>query len=527
MTPPAGWTCGTLPAVGGTGSVVCTYTAGAFPVSTTSGNFIFVVKTDQALADGSSISQTVTVAASNPETNTANNSATAITTVQRRVDVAVTKVANDPGSDGAFAQGETVTYTLVVTNNGPSRATNVVMTDPLPAGFSFSSVTPGGPTCTQSAGTVTCTYATMDSGATNNITISGTITVSSTQLTNTANTTRTETDTNAANNSASVTISINAPTVVHMLEMHAVQDNKGKVVLIWTTKFEAENLGFNVYRESAAGRQKLNRYFVAGSTFFSKRDELHSGRGYRWKDKVREGEFAQYYVEDVDLHGVQTMHGPVTPALAGSVPDEASTDTIADLGTTDGAVFLSPRGIGMPRYPVIQPTRQQREQQWDLASQPAMKLMVTEEGWYRVTRAELAAAGFDAGDTKKLALFAEGIEQPIVVTDDAIEFYGIGIDTAAGGARAYWLVRDKGSKLRVKNDKAKKGAASAASTPFTVSRVERFYYFTWVINNGDRENFFGSIISSAGVGQELAVEHLDPSGNASLEVAIQGGTAGA
>jgi len=527
MTPPAGWTCGTLPAVGGTGSVVCTYTAGAFPVSATSGNFLFVVKTDQALANGSSISQTVTVASSNPETNNANNSATAITTVQRRVDVAVTKVANDPGSDGAFSQGETLTYTIVVTNNGPSRATNVVMTDPLPAGFSFVSVTPGGPTCTQASGTVTCTYATMDSGASNNIVISGTITVSSTQLSNTANTTRTETDTNAANNSATVVVSVNAPTVVHMLEMQAVQDGKGKVVLTWTTKFESENLGFNIYRESSAGRTKLNKHLVAGSTFFSKRDELHSGRGYRWKDKIRPGEFAQYSIEDIDLHGVRTLHGPITPSFAGSVPDEASTDTIADLGTADGAVFLSPRGIGMPRYPVIQPTRQQREQQWDLASQPAVKLMVTQEGWYRVTRAQLAAAGFDAGDTKKLALFAEGIEQPVVVTDDAVEFYGIGIDTAAAGARAYWLVSDKGTKLRVKNEKGKKGAQSVASTPFTISRVERFYYFTWLINNGEKENFFGTIITSAGATQELAVEHVDPNGNASMEIAIQGGTAGA
>ena len=524
ITPPPGWTCVT-PSVGGTGTITCTYT-GAFPVSTTSGNFTLVVKTDQALADGSTITQPVTVSTSNHDTNATNDTASATTTVIRRVDIAVTKVTNDPGPDGAFAQGETLTYTITVTNNGPSRATNVVMTDALPAGFSFSSVTPGGPTCTQSSGTVTCTYATMDSGAVNVITISGTITVNSTSITNTANTTRTETDTDSTNNSASVTVTVLSPTLVHMLTTSAVQDGKGKVVVSWTTSYEVDNLGFNLYRETSAGREKINKHLIAGSAFFTKREELRSGRGYRWKDKVRDGEFAQYYLEDVDLHGVRTTHGPITPAFTNSVPDEANTDTIADLGT-NGGIFVSPRGLGAPKYPVIQPTKKQREQQWDLASQPAVKLMVTEEGWYRVAKSDLAAAGFDAGDTKKLALFAEGIEQPIVITDDAIEFYGIGIDTPATGARAYWLVRDKGDKLRVKNDKGKKGAPSVTSTPFTISRVERTIFFSWLINNGEKENFFGAIISVAGATQQLNVEHADPNGTASIEVAVQGGTFGA
>ena len=56
------------------------------------------------------------------------------TTVIRRVDVAVTKAASDPGPDSAFAEGETVTYAITVTNNGPNVATDVTVTDTLPAG---------------------------------------------------------------------------------------------------------------------------------------------------------------------------------------------------------------------------------------------------------------------------------------------------------------------------------------------------------------------------------------------------------
>ncbi|HEY0160459.1 MAG TPA: C25 family cysteine peptidase, partial [Thermoanaerobaculia bacterium] len=519
ITPPSGWTCGTTPAVGGTGSIVCTKTDPLAP-SASSGNFTLVVKTDPALADGSTITQPVTAATSNPEQNTTNNTASTTTTVRRRVDVAVTKVTNDPGSDSAFAEGETLIYTIDVTNNGPSRATNVVMSDPLPAGFTFGSVVPAGPTCTQSAGTVTCTYATMNPGATNQIVITGTIAVSQTQLVNTVTVTRTEVDTDATNDSATAEANVLAPTAVHMVEMSAVQDPNGKVLLSWTTSFEADNLGFNVYRDTGAGREKVNRQLIAGSALFASTQALTSGRSYRWKDKVKGGELAQYWLEDVDLNGTRTMHGPVTPALAGEVAEAANTDTLADLGT-NGGIFVSPRGIGAPRYPVVAPSRAQRERQWDLASQAAIKLMVTQEGWCRVTFAQLANAGFAAG--KKLALFAEGVEQPILVTADAVEFYGVGLDTPAAGARAYWLTNDKGRGARITKDKTKGARPSASRTDFTYERIERTVFFTALTNNGDRENFFGAIVTEWGATQELFVENADRTAStATLEIVMQG-----
>jgi len=308
----------------------------------------------------------------------------------------------------------------------------------------------------------------------------------------------------------------------------ALQDAKGRVVISWSASTEPGNLGFNVYRVTAAGREQVNSHLISGAAFVTKRDVLRAGGAYYWNDEVRPGEFVQYEVEDVDIHGVSKRRLIFTPQLIGELPDEANTDTLADLGTpVGGAVFLSPRGIGASRYVASAPTRQQREQQWDVASQPAAKLMVTEEGWYRVTRSSLAAAGFDAGDTKKLALFTDGVEQPVIVTDDAVEFYGRGIDSISSGARAYWLVRDKGEKLRIRHEKAKKGAAAATSTPLTVSRVERFYFFTWLLSSSDKENFFGSIITPAGAPQELPLEHVDPIGTASFEIAVQGGTDGA
>ncbi|MFP5247464.1 MAG: C25 family cysteine peptidase, partial [Thermoanaerobaculia bacterium] len=519
MTPPPGWTC-TTPAAGGTGTITCTATNPLAP-STTTSNFTLVVATDPALANGSTIDAQVAVATTSPEPNLANNTASASTTVQRRVDIAITKVTNDPGPDNAFMEGETLTYTIQITNNGPSRATNVVMTDPLPAGFTFGSVVPGGPTCTQSSGTVTCTFASMNPGATNAITISGTISVNSTQLVNTASVTRTETDTDSTNDSATATANILAPTVVEMLEMSATQDGRGKVLITWTTSFEADNLGFNLYRETSAGREKVNKHVIAGSALFAAKRELTSGRSYRWKDKVRDAAFAQYYLEDIDLDGTRTLHGPITPALVAEVPETTNTDTLADLGS-QGGIFVSPRGLGAPKLLAGTPTRKQREQQFDLASQAAVKLLVTTEGWYRVTKSALAAAGFVAGN--RVALFTDGIEQPLLESNDAIEFYGVGIDTPASGARAYWLVNGKGTAARVKKDKSKSNRPAALRTPYTFERIERTVFFTALTNNGDRENFFGAIVTPAGAPQDITIETLDRGGAAAtLELVLQGG----
>jgi uncharacterized repeat protein (TIGR01451 family) len=523
MTPPAGWTCGTLPAVGGTGTVTCTKTDPLAP-SANSGDFTFVVATDPGLADGSTITQPVSTSTSNPEPTTANNSASTTTNVIRRVDVAVVKTASDPGADNAFAQGETVSYTIAITNNGPSRASNVVMTDTLPAGLSFTGVVPGGPTCSQAGGTVTCTYATMNPGATNNVTISATITVSQTLIANNAGATRTETDTVAGNDTDDAAINVLAPTVVEMLKVEAVQDRKGKVLVSWTTTFEADNLGFNVYRQTTSGREKINRHLLAGSTLFSNTTSLTSGRGYRYKDTLKSGEFAQYYIEDVDLDGTRTLHGPVTPTMVADVPEAANTDTLADLGSV-GGVFVSPAGIGAAKTPVA-PARQ-LAQQWDLAAQPAVKFMVAEEGWVRVTRAAMIAAGFDPGtDFRRLSLYTGGVEQPLLVDEsgEAIEFYGFGNDTPSSGARAYWLVRDKGRNQRVKTDRTKDRGA-VTSTSHTTRRVERAIFFSSLTTNGDRDNFFGPLVTTSPLAQQLTARNVDRSGtSATLQVVLQGGT---
>jgi uncharacterized repeat protein (TIGR01451 family) len=69
--------------------------------------------------------------------NTANNSANATVTPQQ-ADLALAKTVNDPTPN----VGETVTFTVTLTNNGPNAATNVSVADALPSGLTLVSATP-------------------------------------------------------------------------------------------------------------------------------------------------------------------------------------------------------------------------------------------------------------------------------------------------------------------------------------------------------------------------------------------------
>src|SRR5262249_58672408 len=67
---------------------------------------------------------------------TSNNSASAIETPQQ-ADLAISKTVNDARPN----VGDVITYTVVLTNNGPDAATGVTINEPIPAGLGFVSAT--------------------------------------------------------------------------------------------------------------------------------------------------------------------------------------------------------------------------------------------------------------------------------------------------------------------------------------------------------------------------------------------------
>ncbi|MGQ9600086.1 MAG: hypothetical protein ACUVWZ_11800 [Anaerolineae bacterium] len=83
--------------------------------------------------------------------------------------------------------------------------------------------------------------------------------------------------------------------------------------LEWTTATELENMGFNLYRAtSPAGPQvKLNDSLIA-----SQAPGSALGASYEFVDaSVQPGVTYYYWLEDVDVYGVTTLHGPVQAEL--------------------------------------------------------------------------------------------------------------------------------------------------------------------------------------------------------------------
>jgi hypothetical protein len=377
-----------------------------------------------------------------------------------------------------------------------------------------------------------------------------------------------------------------APTAVKLTSFKA-SENDGEVMLQWQTGYEARNLGYNIYREQNGKRVAITPSLVAGSALVAGRQtKLTAGLSYTWYDrpgqkavgsrqKAEEGiqhsalrtqRFpVTYWLEDVDLDGTRTLHGPIAPSAREVNRKQEGRELRADLisevsrrTAVSGVQFNSwadeatdrVSSQESPQQSVQQTARQAlklstntsgssmrmdpADMQRDIAGVPGVKIAISKAGWYRVTHAELAAANFNVQDAQQLQLYRDGREVAISVsndgnsftTNDYFEFYGVGIDSPTASAQTYYLVNGQGHGKRIVASNAG-GKSNELSGPqsfaYTIERKERMIYFSG-LRNGDNENFFGQIVSSDPVSATLPVSHFVAASNARLEVVLQGVT---
>ena len=338
-----------------------------------------------------------------------------------------------------------------------------------------------------------------------------------------------------------------------------------------------------------ASGSRLTPALIAGSGLLAERGmAVASELAYAWWDL--EATIATpgiaYWLEDVDFDGTSTWHGPVTPVDGGHLVDVgppgpgegvegSNSRSLEGLGqarvarrqrflTGDDAVGR-PGGDGplpRPQTPL--------GVQWLLAGQPGVKLGIEQAGWYRVGQPALVAAGLDPSvHPRALRLVVDGVEHALHVTgsvdgrfdpEDAIEFYGEGVDTAYTGTRVYWLAAgaQAGQRVRVAAGRVRPvrgdagrtrgswpegrvglgrdvwrggragqatGTAQAASFWGTLEQKARSIYFA-ALRNGEAENWFGPLVWAFPTDLVLTLAHLDPAAPsaAALEVTLQGVT---
>lgn len=83
----------------------------------------------------------------------------------------------------------------------------------------------------------------------------------------------------------------------------------GKVLIQWTTDSEIDNAGFNIYRAASENGE----YVKINESLISAEGSPTQGAFYDFTDTNVQNRKTYYYkLEDIDLNGNSTMHGPVT-----------------------------------------------------------------------------------------------------------------------------------------------------------------------------------------------------------------------
>ncbi|WP_405644238.1 hypothetical protein [Streptomyces uncialis] len=208
-------------------SVDCTATYTTTAADVTAGEVV-----DTATASG-------TAPSGRNVTGTSNTVTVPYVQSSRRVDLAVVKTG--PAS---VAPGGGITYTIVITNNGPDDSTGWTLTDTIPAGITGASTR--SPGCGVGSGTLTCTGGALANGDSVTVTVTGTAAANANTIENTAEVTGKEPDPDPRNNTSTTTTRVTKLEIVKKQKGSATVKAGDEVEYTITVK----NTGTAAYTEA-------------------------------------------------------------------------------------------------------------------------------------------------------------------------------------------------------------------------------------------------------------------------------------
>ncbi len=149
------------------------------------------------------VTNTATVSSPTFDPSPAESTSSASLQTGPAADVVIVKTG--PAS---VVSGATITWTLKVTDNGPSTAQQVVVEDPLPSGVTLTGATSTQGACQSTGNVLRCELGTLADGAVAEVEPTGTVTATSGTLSNTATVSALEPDPEPANNSSTATTTV-------------------------------------------------------------------------------------------------------------------------------------------------------------------------------------------------------------------------------------------------------------------------------------------------------------------------------
>jgi hypothetical protein len=307
---------------------------------------------------------------------------------------------------------------------------------------------------------------------------------------------------NIVGNQVQLTV-VPGPTVVEVASLDAVTDGRATQIL-WQAGSEIRNLGYRVFRQDGGRRREVSAGLIAGSALRSQYD-LVAGRDYAFIDRSAP-RGAQYWLQAIDIHGQAQWIGPVA-AHSGAIDVRRSQPPALQASLTPSAVVVnnaSSPSLVVDRAALRLGDLFNRSNQWRLAAASgAVKLLVRQDGVYRVKAEQLVAAGFPTGAAlsgvqlwsggKPVAFRASSFDGKTLQPGDTLEFFGQAADTQFTDTAVYWVTSGLGAPALIGPAAAAQPTTAETTFTETLQIRERTNHIP-ALKNTDTEGFFGPFI---------------------------------
>lgn len=321
-------------------------------------------------------------------------------------------------------------------------------------------------------------------------------------------------------------------TAVKSLEFvssQAYSDGSG-VLLKWQTNYEDKNLGFFVFRIKDGATAMVSDSLVPGAYMKTGR-AAETGDQYEFFDAA--GDYAAvYFIQSFDANGKTLNSEYLYPRQVADLKEVGgqSADFYQERNKRSEPL-LEKQSLNLPRD--LKEVYRANDSFSDIdtqrlvAAQPGVKISVKSEGIYRVTRAQLEAAGFNVNsDPATWKLYLEGIEQSIIVSDGGtyIEFYGNGVDVPENDKKVYFLISGGSAGKRL-GTTVLRPLGNVVNTTYNQDFIKKYRKeYAGNLLNGERENFIGdAIVTSLNTTINFNLSGIAfESGKARVEIKIQG-----